>query len=92
MTKAEIVDQVAEKTGFSKKDSYEMVEHLFAEMKESFQAGEKLKITGFGTFEVKQKANRLGRNPQTGELLTIEGRNILTFKASNLLKASLNTA
>jgi integration host factor subunit alpha len=92
MTKAEIVDQVTEKTGFSKKESLEMVELLFAEMKESFQSGEKLKITGFGTFEVRQKASRLGRNPQTGEEITIEGRNILTFKPSELLKASINAS
>jgi integration host factor subunit alpha len=92
MTKADIVDQVVEKTGFSKKESLEMVELLFAEMKETFLASEKVKISGFGTFEVKQKASRVGRNPQTGEEITIEGRNILTYKPSDLLKTSLNAA
>ena len=90
MTKAEIVERVAEKTGFSKRDSIEMVELLFDVMKDTLQSGEKLKITGFGNFEVKQKADRRGRNPQTGEEITIEARKILTFKPSNMLKDSMN--
>ena len=90
MTKAEIVERVAEKTGFSKRESVEMVELLFNTMKDILETGEKLKITGFGNFEVKQKADRLGRNPQTGDAITIEARKILTFKPSNMLKDSIN--
>jgi integration host factor subunit alpha len=90
MTKAEIVERVAAKTGLSKKESFEVVEQLFDTMKSILETGEKLKITGFGNFEVKQKADRLGRNPQTGEEITIEARKILTFKASNMLKDSIN--
>jgi len=90
MTKAEIVERVAEKTGFSKKESVEMFELLFDTMKSTLETGEKLKITGFGNFEVKQKADRRGRNPQTGEEITIEARKILTFKPSNMLKDSIN--
>ena len=54
------------------------------------ESGEDLKISGFGSFIVKQKANRRGRNPQTGEALTIEARRILTFKTSGLLKEQIN--
>jgi len=90
MTKAEIVERVAEKTGFAKKESMEMVELLFDVMKSTLETGEKLKITGFGNFEVKHKADRRGRNPQTGEEITIEARKILTFKPSNMLKDSIN--
>ena len=92
MTKAEIVERVAEKTGFSKRESVEMVELLFDTVKGILESGEKLKITGFGNFEVKQKSDRRGRNPQTGEEITIEARKILTFKASNLLKDSINAS
>lgn len=92
MTKAEIVERVAQTTGFSKKDSVEVVELLFDTMKGILESGEKLKITGFGNFEVKQKADRLGRNPQTGEPITIEARKILTFKPSNMLKDAINAS
>ena len=92
MTKAEIVERVAQKTGFSKKESVEMVELLFDTMKSTLETGEKLKITGFGNFEVKQKSDRRGRNPQTGEEITIEARKILTFKPSNMLKESINAS
>jgi integration host factor subunit alpha len=91
MTKADIVARVAEKTGFSKKDSVEVVDELFAFIKNTLETGEKIKIAGFGNFEVKAKADRRGRNPQTGEEITIEARKILTFKASPLLKQSINT-
>jgi integration host factor subunit alpha len=90
MTKAEIVERIAEKTGFAKKESAEMVELVFDLMKSTLESGEELKISGFGKFEVKQKADRRGRNPQTGEEITIEARKILTFKPSNMLKDSIN--
>jgi integration host factor subunit alpha len=91
MTKADIVDRIAEKTGFSKKESIELVELVFDVMKGTLEFGDELKISGFGKFEVKQKANRRGRNPQTGEEITIEARKILTFKPSQMLKQSINT-
>lgn len=90
MTKADIVDRVAEKTGFAKKESIELVELFFETMKDTLESGEELKISGFGKFEVKQKADRRGRNPQTGEEITIESRKILTFKASTMLKDRIN--
>jgi len=54
------------------------------------ETGEKIKVAGFGNFEIKQKQNRIGRNPQTGESLTIEARRILTFKPSAVLKQAIN--
>lgn len=74
MTKAEIFEKVSTNTGLSKKESAELVEAVFSLIKSTLETGEKLKIAGFGNFEVKQKADRRGRNPQTGEAITIEAR------------------
>jgi integration host factor subunit alpha len=90
MTKADIVDKVADRTGFTKKDSVELVELVFELMKDTLAGGENLKLSGFGNFTVKKKADRRGRNPQTGEEIVIEARRILTFKPSMILKESLN--
>lgn len=90
MTKADIFEKVSENLGLSKKESAELVEAVFSLIKSTLESGEKLKIAGFGNFEVKQKADRRGRNPQTGEAITIEARRILTFKPSAVLKAAIN--
>ena len=90
MTKADIVEKVQAGTGLTKKESAEMVETVFSIMKSTLESGENLKISGFGSFIVKQKADRRGRNPQTGETLTIKSRSILTFKPSTLLKQAIN--
>ena len=90
MTKADIVKKILNGTGLSKKESTEMMEAVFSIMKSTLESGEKLKISGFGCFEVKQKNDRRGRNPQTGEAITIEARRVLTFKPSNLLRDAIN--
>ena len=90
MTKTDIVEKIHATTGLSKKDSAEMMESVFAIMKESLEAGESIKVSGFGNFEVKQKDARRGRNPQTGEAITIEARKVLTFKPSTKLRQSVN--
>lgn len=90
MTKADIVERIQAETGLSKKDSAEMMEAVFSIIKTNLESGENLKISGFGSFVVKQKADRRGRNPQTGEAITIEARRILTFKPSSLLRQALN--
>lgn len=90
MTKADIIERIAEKTGFTKKESVELVELVFETMKDTLESGENLKISGFGNFNVKQKSDRRGRNPQTGEEITIEARRILTFKPSVILKNAIN--
>lgn len=90
MTKADIVEKIYEKVGFSKKESAELVELVFDLIKDTLEQGDKIKIAGFGNFIVKEKADRRGRNPQTGEEITISARKILTFKPSQVLKASIN--
>lgn len=91
MTKAEIIEQIYEKVGFSKKESAEIVELVFDLMKETLEKGDKIKISGFGNFVVRQKRPRVGRNPQTGESIEITSRRVLTFRPSQVLKAALNT-
>jgi integration host factor subunit alpha len=90
MTKADLVENVYLKTGFSKKESAEIVEMVFDIMKNTLESGDKIKIAGFGNFVVKDKATRRGRNPQTGEEIEISSRRILTFKPSQVLKSALN--
>ncbi len=90
MTKADLVDKVYERIGFSKKEAADLVESVFDIIKKQILKGEKIKISGFGNFTVRKKNERVGRNPQTGEKLTIEARRVLTFKPSQVIKAQIN--
>lgn len=90
MTKADLVERIYEKTGFHKKDAAELVETVFDIIKVTLERGETIKVAGFGNFVVKEKKDRTGRNPQTGEAMTISARKILTYKPSAILKQSLN--
>jgi len=90
MTKAEIITRIYEKIGFSKKDATDVVEATFDIIKSCLEKSEKVKISGFGNFVVNTKRPRKGRNPQTGDEIVIVGRKVLTFKASQILKKSLN--
>jgi integration host factor subunit alpha len=90
VTKAEIVEQIYEQVGFSKKESAELVEKVFETIKETLARGEKVKISGFGNFVVRGKNARKGRNPQTGQEILLEARRVLTFKPSLVLKNILN--
>ena len=91
MTKADLVGCVYENIGISKTESVEIVESIFNILKETLETGEKIKISGFGTFTVNQKRPRKGRNPQTGEGIVIPAKRVLTFKPSQVLKKSLNS-
>jgi len=91
MTKADIVENIYEKMGIPKKEAARAVETIFGTIKETLEAGENVKISGFGNFTVRQKRARRGRNPQTGEELVIAERKVITFKASNLLKELINS-
>lgn len=91
MTKADIVEIVFEKVGFSKKDVSSVIEEIFESIKNSLEKGDKVKISGFGNFTIRHKRARRGRNPQTGSEITIEQRRVMTFKASQLLKKAINT-
>ncbi len=90
MTKADIVDALYEKIGFSKKEAAELVELVFDTIKDSLEGGEKIKISGFGNFLVRQKKSRTGRNPQTGQAIEIEARRVLVFRPSQVLRAEVN--
>jgi integration host factor subunit alpha len=90
VTKAEIVEHIYERVGFSKKESAELVERVFDIIKDTLARGEKVKISGFGNFVVREKNARKGRNPQTGEEIRLDARRVLTFKPSLVLKTVLN--
>jgi integration host factor subunit alpha len=91
MTKAEIVQALyARVGGFSKKESADIVDLVFEMLKETLGKGEKIKISGFGNFVLRDKRQRPGRNPQTGDPIKISERRVLTFKASQILKQALN--
>ena len=91
MTKADIIEAVYEKVGgFSKKEASEIVESVFKTVKQTLATGEKIKISGFGNFVLRDKRQRQGRNPQTGDPMVITERRVLNFKASNILKLGLN--
>ncbi len=89
MTKADIVERLHQQLGLSKKDAYGHVEALFELMKETLSSGDRVKIAGFGSFDVRHKNDRRGRNPQTGETITITARRVLTFKPSQILKEKI---
>jgi integration host factor subunit alpha len=89
MTKARLVESTMN-LGYNQKTAGELVEAVLDLVKEVIASGEDVKISGFGKFEVRQKKDRRGRNPQTGESITIEARKIVTFKPSHLLKQTIN--
>ncbi len=90
MTKAEIIARVDEKMGFSKKQATDVVEATFEIIKSCLEKGENVKISGFGGFVVRRKNPRRGRNPKTSGEIIIKGRRVLTFKASTVLKETIN--
>lgn len=87
MTKADLADKIYEKVGLSRKEAVEVVETLFASMKNILSEGESIKITGFGTFLVRKKGTRKGRNPKTGAEIEITQRKVVTFKPSLQFKS-----
>ena len=90
LTKAGIVEAVCSSAGgFSKREATEVVETFLSIIKESLERGETVKIAGFGNFVVRDKNERVGRNPQTGAEIKIAARRVVTFKASELLKQKL---
>ncbi|MEY4948016.1 MAG: hypothetical protein RL698_227 [Pseudomonadota bacterium] len=91
MTKADIVERIHEKARASKKDASEVVDTVFEMIKGRLETGEKVKLSGFGNFVVHEKRPRKGRNPQTGEEIVISGRRVLSFKASQVLKGTINS-
>ena len=87
--KAELVDRVAKKTQLTKKDVTPTVEALFETIQEALKAGEKDQVIGFGNFEVRERAARKGRNPQTGKEIKIKASKVPAFKAGKALKEAV---
>src|SRR5918911_3563085 len=92
MTKADIVETLYEKVGFSKKEAADLVELVFDTIKGTLSQGQKIKISGFGNFVVREKRSRVGRNPQTGESIQISARRVLTFRPSQVLRSDVNAS
>lgn len=90
MTKADIVENIFDKVGFLKKDVSDVVELVFETIKDTLAKGEEVKLSSFGTWTVKQKRPRRGRNPKTGEDMTITARKVLSFKSSHILRDIMN--
>ncbi|EQC47776.1 integration host factor, alpha subunit [Bacteriovorax sp. BSW11_IV] len=86
LTKADIVERVYKEAGFSKKEASDLVDLVFKIIKDTLARGEKVKISGFGNFSIRDKSTRVGRNPQTGSSMEISARRVLTFKPSQVLK------
>lgn len=84
--KADLINNVAEKTGLTKKDATVAVEALFETVSETLAEGDRVQVIGFGTFEVRNRASRKGRNPQTGEEIEIPATKVPAFKAGKALK------
>jgi integration host factor subunit alpha len=87
LTKAELADLLFEKVGFNKREAKDMVESFFEEVRTALERGEGVKLSGFGNFQLRDKPQRPGRNPKTGEEIPITARRVVTFHASQKLKA-----
>jgi integration host factor subunit alpha len=92
LTKAQLAELLFDQIGLNKRESKEMVEAFFELLEQSLVEGEDVRLTGFGTFQVRTKASRPGRNPRTGELIPIEARRVVTFHASSKLKEQVQAA
>ncbi|MBL1377323.1 integration host factor subunit alpha [Zobellella iuensis] len=87
LTKADIAEHLFTELGISKRDAKEMVEAFFEEIRTALEQGEQVKISGFGNFELRNKGERPGRNPKTGEDIPISARRVVTFRPGQKLKA-----
>ncbi|KJS00213.1 MAG: DNA-binding protein [Peptococcaceae bacterium BRH_c4a] len=90
MNKADLVSKVAEKTDFTKKDAEKAVSAVLASIEEALSGGEKVQLVGFGTFEIRERAARKGRNPQTGQEINIAAAKVPVFKAGKALRESVS--
>jgi integration host factor subunit alpha len=92
LTKAELADLLFEKVGLNKREAKDMVESFFEEIRVALEKGEGVKLSGFGNFELRDKPERPGRNPKTGEEIPITARRVVTFHASQKLKAQVENS
>ena len=92
VTRADLAEAVYEQVGLSRNESAELVEAILEEISNTIVKGENVKISSFGSFSVRQKGERIGRNPKTGVEVPILPRKVLVFKASHVLKDAINSA
>lgn len=86
LTKADLAEKLYEELGFNKREAKELVELFFAEIRDSLQNNEQVKLSGFGNFDLRDKKQRPGRNPKTGEEIPISARRVVTFRPGQKLK------
>ncbi|MAM67435.1 MAG: integration host factor subunit alpha, partial [Rhodospirillaceae bacterium] len=91
VTRADLSEAVYQEVGLSRNESADLVESVLSEIADSLTHGETVKISSFGSFSVRQKGQRIGRNPKTGEEVPILPRKVLVFRASNVLKSLINS-
>jgi len=89
-TRADLTDAVHRQVGLSRTDSAAFVESMLAHISDRLETGETVKLSSFGTFQIRSKNERIGRNPKTGEEVPITPRRVLTFRASHVLKDRIN--
>ncbi|MBI1778863.1 MAG: integration host factor subunit alpha [Proteobacteria bacterium] len=92
VTRAQLSEAVYQEVGLSRNESADLVESVLDQIAGSLSKGEMVKISSFGTFSVRQKGQRIGRNPKTGEEVPILPRRVLVFRASHVLKNRINAA
>ncbi|WP_113905755.1 integration host factor subunit alpha [Aliidiomarina celeris] len=92
LTKADIAEHLFEKAGLSKREAKDLVELFFEEIRAALENGEQVKISGFGNFDLRDKSERPGRNPKTGEDIPISARRVVTFRPGQKLKARVEDA
>ncbi|RPH63821.1 MAG: integration host factor subunit alpha [Burkholderiales bacterium] len=92
LTKAELAEMLFERVGLNKREAKDMVETFFDEIRDALERGESVKLSGFGNFQLRDKPQRPGRNPKTGEEIPISARRVVTFHASQKLKSQIEDA
>ncbi|NHN36569.1 integration host factor subunit alpha [Pseudomaricurvus alcaniphilus] len=91
LTKADLAEMLYEELGFNKREAKELVELFFEEIRTSLENNEHVKLSGFGNFDLRDKTQRPGRNPKTGEEIPISARRVVTFRPGQKLKAKVET-
>ena len=92
LTRADLAEAVYQKVGLPRNESAELVETVLKEITGSLERGETVKLSSFGSFGIREKGERIGRNPKTGEEVPITPRRVLVFRASNIMKTRINGA
>ena len=91
LTKAELAEMLFERVGLNKRESKDLVDLFFQEVSDALATGLSVKLSGFGNFQLRDKPQRPGRNPKTGEVIPISARRVVTFHASQKLKAQIDS-